>query len=125
MGHIEVDVVISDVDGKRSAKARALVDTGATLSIIPSSVFEELDLKFSGEKVKVSTAKGSARLNLTYAWVEVAGKKRLIPALVSRDVNRVLLGVTALESMQLKVNPITEKLEEHPALLYAGSRRGD
>ncbi len=121
MGHVEVDAAISDVNGRRRENVRALVDTGATLSIIPQTLFEKLNLRLSGEKVRVSTAKGSARLNLTHAWVEVGGKKRLIPVLVSRDVKRVLLGVTALESMQLKVNPVTSKLEEQPALLYAAS----
>ncbi len=121
MGHIEAEAEISDVDGSKREKVMALVDTGATLTIIPRTLFERLSLGLSGEKVRVSTSKGSARLNLTHAWVEVRGKKRLIPVLVSRDVKRVLLGVTALESMQLKVNPVTSKLEEQPALLYAAS----
>ena len=53
--------------------------------------------------------------------VRIDGKERTLPVLLSRRVEQVLLGVTTLEVMQLKVNPLTQKLERHSALLYIGS----
>jgi len=41
-----------------------------------------------------------------------------MPILVSKHIDRVLLGVITLEAMQLRLNPLTGKLEEYSALLY-------
>ena len=54
--------------------------------------------------------------------VRIDGKERILPVLLSRRVEQVLLGVTTLEVMQPKVNPLTQKLERHSALLYIGSQ---
>jgi len=94
------------------------VDTGATFTVIPESVARELNLTLVGEKVKVSTAKGYDELDLAHALLEINGKRRIMPVLVSKNIDRVLLGVITLEAMQLRVNPLTEKLEEYTALLY-------
>lgn len=118
MGHIEVDVGIGSSEQEKLAKAKALVDTGATFTVIPEKVAKELNLTLAGEKVKVSTAKGMDELDLTHALLETNGKRRIMPLLVSKNVDRVLVGVITLEAMQLRVNPLTGKLEEYTALLY-------
>jgi clan AA aspartic protease len=118
MGHIEVEVGIGDLDREKLIKVKALVDAGATFTVIPESIVKELNLTLTGEKVRVSTAKGYGELDLTHAILEIDGKRRIMPVLLSRDIDRVLLGVITLEAMQLRVNPITGKLEEYAALLY-------
>ncbi|MEM3545704.1 MAG: retroviral-like aspartic protease family protein [Candidatus Bathyarchaeia archaeon] len=118
VGHVEVDVRIGDLDGKKFKEVKALVDTGATFTVLPENVARELNLPLMGEKVRVSTAKGYDELELTHALIEIDGKRRIVPVLVSRHIERTLLGVITLEAMQLRVNPITEKLEEYTALLY-------
>ena len=118
MGPIEVDVGIGRSEEAKLVKKKALVDAGATFTVIPEKVAGELNLTLVGEKVKVSTAKGIDELDLAHALLEIDGKRRIMPVLVSRHIDRVLLGVITLEAMQLRVNPITGKLEEHTALLY-------
>jgi len=118
MGHVEVDMEIKSPDGGRSVKASALVDTGATFTIVTEAIARQLGLKLTGERIKVTTAGGVDELDLTHALLEVDGKKRIMPVLVSRSLDRVLLGVITLEAMQLRVDPATGKLEEHSALLY-------
>jgi len=118
MGHVEVEVVLRNLNEDRSLKATALVDTGATLTVLPEGLAKQLGLVKTGEKVKVSTAKGYEVLELAHVVLEVMGRKRIQPALLSESLDRVLLGVTSLEAAQLKVNPLTEKLEEYTALLY-------
>lgn len=118
VGHVEVDVRIGDLDGKKFKEVKALVDTGATFTVLPENVAKELNLPLMGEKVRVSTAKGYGELELTHALIEIDGKRRIVPVLVSRHIERTLLGVITLEAMQLRVNPITEKLEEYTARLY-------
>jgi len=118
MGHVEVDMEIKSPDGGRSVKASALVDTGATFTVITQTIAKQLGLKSTGERVKVTTERGADELDLTHALLEVDGKRRIMPVLVSRSLDRVLLGVITLEAMQLRVNPASGKLEEHSALLY-------
>lgn len=97
---------------QKLVKAKALVDTGATFTFIPEKVARELSLTLAGEKVNVSKTKGYDELDLTHAVLEISGKRRIRPVLVSKHIDRVLLGVIALEAMQLRVNPLTGKLEE-------------
>jgi clan AA aspartic protease len=118
MGHIEVEVVLSNIQQTKSIKINAFVDTGATLSVIPEEISKELNLSKTGEKAKVLTAKGIEELELAHATIEIMGKKRIMPVLVSKQIDKVLIGVTTLEAMNLKVNPVTQQLEEVIAFLY-------
>lgn len=118
MGHIEVDVRVGNLEGEKLTEVKALVDTGATFTVIPENVAKQLNLKLVGEKVKVSTAKGEDELELTHVLMEINGKRRIMPVLISKHIDRALLGVITLEAMQLRVNPLTGKLEEYAALLY-------
>ncbi len=117
MGHVETDLTIVSSATKKLT-VRALVDTGAIFSVIPRRIARELNLEPSGEKVKVATAKGVDSLDLTHATFVIDSKRRTMPILISDHLDRVLLGVIALEAMQLSVNPTTGKLEEYTALLY-------
>jgi len=118
MGHVEVDVKIGNLVGKEFTEVKVLVDTGATFTVIPESVAKELNLTPVGERVRVSTAERADELELTHAIIEINGRRRIMPILVSKHIDRALLGVITLEAMQLRLNPLTGKLEEYSALLY-------
>lgn len=115
---LEIDIRIASSEGGNSISTKALVDTGATFTVLPENLANQLGLKPIGEKVKVPTAKGPDELELAHALLEINGRKRIMPVLISKHVDRTLLGVITLEAMQLRVNPLTWELEEHPALLY-------
>ena len=118
MGHVKTEVKIEDLKGDKIIQVEALVDTGSTFTVIPEDIARELNLPVTGERVKVLTARGYDDLELTHALIEINGKRRIVPILVSASIDRVLVGVITLEAMQLRVNPLTEKLEEYTALLY-------
>lgn len=118
MDHIEIEVLISNLEGEKVIKTRALVDTGATFTVISESITKELNLKLTGEKIGVSIAKRYDELVLTHVLIEINNKRRILPILISKHMDRILLGVIVLKAMQLRVNPITERLEEFTALLY-------
>ncbi len=94
----------------------ALVDTGATYTVIPSRTFENLDLRVVGKK-GVETAKGLTRLDESFAVIEIEGKRGLTPLLVSSDLKDLLIGVLTLEALGLTVDPTTGKLKETRILL--------
>jgi aspartyl protease family protein len=59
-----------------------------------------------------STAKGAAEFDECVGVVEVMGKKAYTHILVSDDIEIVLIGATALETLGLEVDPVTGRLKE-------------
>ncbi len=116
MGHIWVKVrVINPLTGAEVDR-EALVDTGSTFTVIPQGLYEKLGLRVVGFK-DVETAKGSTRLDESFAVVEIQGKRGLTPILVSKDLKDMLIGVLTLEALGLKVDPTTGELKEARILL--------
>jgi len=68
--------------------------------------------------VPVMTAGGRIELDRTRIWIELEGREDIVPAVISDIVDRVLIGVTALEVLGLQVDPVTGRLKEWPILLY-------
>ncbi len=48
MGHVWVNAKVGNADLSRVVEVRALVDTGATLTVIPRSLANELGLRITG-----------------------------------------------------------------------------
>jgi len=117
VGHVWVRAKIGDVEGKKVVEVDALVDTGATLTVVPRKLAEELGLRPTG-RATVATANGVIELEKTRIWIELEGRGEIVPALVSDAVDKVLIGVTTLEVLGLQVDPITSKLKEWTLLLY-------
>ncbi|GAB6943597.1 retroviral-like aspartic protease family protein [Vulcanisaeta sp. JCM 14467] len=115
MGHVYVDVEV--VGSKGVGRFRALVDAGATYTVIPRKVAEELGVATTGRRVRVATAKGEAFLDEGIAVIRLMGEERANVVLISDDVDRVLVGVTTLETFGLRVDPTTGQLERVGVLL--------
>ena len=118
MGHIWVIVKIGCEDASRIIETKALVDTGATLTVIPESIARELGLRVTG-KSRVETGAGVIEMNRSRAYIEIMGKSEVIPVLISDTIDKVLIGVTTLEILELEVDPLTGKLRERTLLLYS------
>jgi clan AA aspartic protease len=118
VGHVWVRARVGDESGSKSAEVEALVDTGATLTVIPRRLAEELGLRVTG-RTQVETAAGKIMLERTRVRLELEGREELVPALISDVIDKVLIGVTALEVLGLQVDPLTGRLKEWTALLYA------
>jgi len=116
MGHVWVKARIGD-PGRRIVEVDALVDTGATLTVVPRRLADELELEVTG-RVPVMTAGGRVELERTRVWIELEGKEGIVPAVISDVIDRVLIGVTTLEILGLQVDPITGRLREWTILLY-------
>ena len=116
MGHTWVEAKIANPLTGQDVKVVALVDTGATFTVVPSWIHEKLGLKVVGKK-KVETAKGYADLDESFALVEVEGKQGVTPILISKELKDVLIGVLTLEALGLTVDPTTGKLKETRILL--------
>jgi len=111
MGLVWIDAVIRSPSTGGAVAVKALVDTGATLSVVPRRIAEELQLPVIGRR-RVATAKGVTELDERTGIVEVMGGKAYLHMLVSDDIDVVLIGAATLETLGLEVDPATGELKE-------------
>ena len=87
-----------------------LVDTGSTVVGLPREEIEALRLpKVPGGRYEVMTATGVIEQDTYTSGIQIDGSAT--PALVSESP-APLIGVEVLERLRMKVNPVTQKLEE-------------
>jgi clan AA aspartic protease len=112
-----MDIANPERPARREA-VEALVDTGATYSMIPRQVLTKLGLKPS-ETAEFETADGRtiARdvCEATFYWKERYGTSKVI---FGEDSDSPLLGVIVLESMALQVDPVSRQLRPAKLILY-------
>lgn len=118
MDPINVEVTLSNPDkSELRVDMKALVDTGATFTVIPQDLARKLELRSLG-RVTAKTASGVEEYEEAEARVKVMGRERTTPVLISDKLDVPLLGVVTLEVLRLKVDPTTSNVEELPLLLY-------
>ncbi len=118
MGHVTVSIRLANpvLSLKNKLTEKALVDTGATFTTIPSSTAKKLRLKSLGKR-RVSTAAKTQLLDQSYAYVEIKGRNTVTPLLISKTLNKILIGVITLEALGLSVEPTKGRLKEAETLL--------
>ena len=108
MGETRVVARIHGPDGH--ADVEMLADTGATLTLVPESVAKSVGIQQEGS-VKVRLADGRIRsLPVGRAEIELRGDRAPIRVIIGSG-SVALLGLTALETLGLKVNPVERRLE--------------
>jgi clan AA aspartic protease len=111
MSLTRIGTVIKNPFAGKAITTKALVDTGATLTVVPRRITEELQLPVIG-RWRVAAAKGTTELDECISIVEVMGRKAYTHILTSNDVDTVQIGVTTLETLGLEVDLTTGKLKE-------------
>ena len=118
MGHVRVPVrIINPYSPDRFVDASsALVDTGATRTLIPRAVAEQLELQTESSR-EVRTAEGVQRLQQAAAIIELQGESTFGDVWISDTFPGVLIGVITLESLGLAVDPTNQRLVKTEFLL--------
>jgi predicted aspartyl protease len=108
VGYAYVDLVVR---GRVSISVKALVDTGSAYIVMDSKTVSEIGLHETPFEVELTLAdKRKAKAKLYLAEVEAEGRKG--PAFVAElNVPTPIMGVYALETLGLKPNVVTGKLE--------------
>jgi clan AA aspartic protease len=117
MGHSWIEIEISDLGRKKSTKVKALVDTGASLTVLPEKLAAKLEIEPKTEE-EVMTGAGVIKVKRGEAWIKLKGKEGPFNVWVSDFIDKVLLGVVVLETLGFDVDPTTGTLKERPLLLY-------
>ena len=113
-----VDVTVSPLtDSDRQYAARFLVDTGATDSIAPAKELERIGIRREGSRSYELTDSRKVQFDYGLALIEVMGELTASRIVFGPDDAEPILGLVALESAGLRVNPVTQQLEKLPAVM--------
>ncbi len=104
--------VVARVQGPSGdADVEMLADTGSTFTKIGESLARKLGIEPTGSVV-VELADGTDReRRIAEAKIEMTGNTATVMLPIGPDGEEPLLGLTTLESLRLKVNPIKRRLE--------------
>ena len=101
MGTFSVDFVIRNRNGSQARELNGVVDTGASYTVIPAQILDELGIE--REQTKVFSLADGSRQELAIAWaeMELQGQRGSVYVVFGPDSRKVLLGAMALETFAL------------------------
>ena len=117
MGATHVTVRITNpADSDRYWEGLFLVDTGATDSLVPRPHLEAIGLEPKGRRVYQLADGSDLVLDVTTADIEFMGEFVGGTIIFGEADAEPLLGVTALESVGIEVDPVNQRLKRLPAV---------
>jgi len=100
-----------------------LVDTGAVDCMVPRKHLRALGLKPRAKR-KYELADGTeVTLDVTIAEIEFMGDRVGVTVIFGDDEAEPILGVTALESVGIEVDPRSQRLKRLPSVRLKGRKR--
>ena len=117
MGKIIERVKLTNLfNPNKSVEVEAVVDTGATMVVLPKDIVEALELRKVRE-VKVRYANNKVETKPIYGVVtiELKGRSANLDVLVEEKGSQPLIGQVLLELLDLVIEPKTRKLIPNPA----------
>ena len=121
MGATHVTVAIRNLaEPDRVWEGLFLVDTGATDCLVPRQHLESIGLAPKGQRVYELADGSELRMDITVAQVEFMGEFVGATIMFGEKDAEPLLGVTALESVGIEVDPRNERLKRLPAVRLKG-----
>ena len=101
VGTFSADFILWNADQTVSRTLNGLVDTGASYTMVPASILEELGIARE-ETHTFQLADGSRRsYDLGFARMELAGKRGRVHLIFGPENTRILIGALALEVFAL------------------------
>lgn len=98
------------------AAVTALVDTGATYTVLPIPLLHQLGVE-ADMQVQVAYASGEVRdTDAGQARIAYNGIERVCPILFGEEEDIFLLGATTLEILRLMVDPVNRQLVPAPPI---------
>ncbi len=121
MGATHVTVTVKNpAEPHRTWEGEFLVDTGATDCLVPRKHLESIGLVPEWQR-EYSLADGSRiSMDITVGRVEFMGGFTGVAIVMGEDDVEPLLGVTALESIGVEVDPVNQTLKRMPYVRLRG-----
>ena len=126
MGATHVTVAIRNLaEPDRVWEGLFLVDTGATDCLVPRQHLESIGLVPEGQRVYELADGSELIMDITVARVEFMGEFVGATIMFGEADAEPLLGVTALESVGIEVDPRNQALKRLPAVRLKGLQTGN
>ena len=123
MGITTVSVTVRNLaDPSRFWEGPFVVDTGAVDCVVPRQHLEGIGLTPGGSRVYTLADGSKIRMDITVTQVEFLGEIAGVTIAMGDESSETLLGVTALESMGIEVDPHNQGLNKLGAVRLIGIR---
>jgi clan AA aspartic protease len=123
MGVTHVTVAVRNpADPERVWEGLFLVDTGAADCLVPREHLESIGLKPEGQRTYGLADGSDIRMDITVGRVEFMGEVVGATIVMGEEGAEPLLGVTALESVGIEVDPLNQTLKRLPSTRLRGFR---
>ncbi len=117
MGALRVELEIGDPNGLRYETVEALVDSGASYTMIPASLLRDLGVT-PLRRASFELADGNRiELEVGQTWIQLEGKHGISLVVFAEEGSKPLLGAVTLEILQLGIDPVGMRLVPVDALL--------
>jgi len=87
-----------------------IVDTGATLSVIPQEIAEELGVQAEEKRIFQLANGAHVARDIGHAGFVYEGRRRILPVVIGEHGDVPLLGAVTLESLGYEVDPVHKTL---------------
>ena len=122
MGITQVTAIVRNPNGpEKSWEGLFLVDTGSVDCLVPGKYLYQIGLSPRGQRTYELADGTEVKLDITVAEVEFMGERVGATVIFGKDNSEPILGVTALESVGIKIDPITQRLKRLPAVRLKAS----
>ncbi len=117
MGMTQVTVAVSNPgDPGRRWEGLFLVDTGAVDCLVPEKNLREIGIEPKGKRTYELVDGSEIVLDVAVAQIEFMGEVVGATVIFGKDGAEPILGVTALESAGIEVDPRSQRLKRLPAV---------
>ncbi len=118
MGVFSWPIRISSLDRGDPRNVDAMVDTGATYTVLPAPLLREMGIEPT-TRAGFELADGRVvELDIGRAWLTIDGQSEITLVVFGEDDAPALLGAYPLEGLRLAVGPVGQKLISTNAILY-------
>jgi clan AA aspartic protease len=115
MGLTHVTVEVASLAGRRRYQAEFLVDTGSIDGLVPARHLRRIGIKPEGRDVYELATGETVELPVGFARVRFMGTETVTKVIFGEDDAEPILGVVALESTGIGVDPVSRTLRRMTA----------
>lgn len=124
MGMTHVNVTIRNpANLTQKWEGKFLVDTGAIDSLVPRSQLEAIGISPNGQRAYELADGSKTKLDIAGAQLEFMGEFTHGDVIFAPDDAEPLLGMTALESVGIEIDPRNQRLKKLPSVRLKRSYR--
>ncbi len=110
MGTFNWPIRLESMDGAKSLEIEAMVDTGASYTIVPAYLLREMEIP-PIDTIKLVLADGrEVEYDIGRVWATIDGNSEVTLVVFGADDARALLGAYTLEGLRLTVDPAHARL---------------